>query len=226
MLGSACYLPAMFRFRARALAVFFGLASVVSAAALSITTDAPASVSIAVTFDGLVRETSLSAVVTPLEQRSAWENGRIYTFTRVNIDRVLARATPVPASPTTPTEAWVRTMGGIVGKIGQAVDGEAVLTIGRPSLLFLHPGPPGTLEVTARGQGQFPIVVDDKKATRVIRASNVGALLAPRSSATTTNAQTPAPAALPLAADVIHGRLLDDVARDVASAYKRIHATK
>lgn len=210
----------MFRFRARALAVFFALASVAAAAALPITTEARASVSIAVTFDGLVRETSLSAVVTPIEQRAAWENGRIYTYTRVSVDRVVAGATSASGTPPQ-TEAWVRTMGGIVGKIGQVVDGEAVLTIGRPSLLFLHAGPPGTLEVTARGQGQFPIVVDDKKSTRVIRASNVGALLAARPGSTTSTTIAP-----PLAADVIHGRLLDDVARDVATAFKRLHATK
>jgi len=203
--------------RAPVLALLLGLAAVPSAA-----TDAQASVSIAVTFDGLVRETSLAAVVTPIEQRAYWENGRIYTYTRVSVDRVLAggAADGAGAASDKPGEVWVRTMGGIVGKIGQAVDGEAVLIVGRPSLLFLHSGPPGALEVTARGQGQFPIVVDEKKATRVIRAGNVGALLQPKSR--TTQATTPAA----LAADVIHGRLLDDVARDVASAYKRLHATK
>lgn len=198
----------MFRLRARALAILLGLSS--ASAAVAFATDAPASVSIAVTFDGLVRETSVAAVVTPLEQRALWENGRIYTYTRVSLDRVVAGA---PAT----TEVWVRTMGGIVGKVGQIVDGEAVLTVGRPSLLFLHPGPANVAahEVTARGQGQFPLVVDDKKATRVMRAGNVGALLPPK------GAQAPV-----LAADAIHGRLLDDVARDVAAAHKRLHAAK
>jgi hypothetical protein len=192
--------------RAPLLALLLGLAAVPVASH-----QAHASVSIAVTFDGLVRETSLAAVVTPIEQRAYWENGRIYTYTRVSVDRVVAGDAV--------TEVWIRTMGGIVGKIGQAVDGEAVLIVGRPSLLFLHAGPPGAMEVTARGQGQFPVVLDDKKATRVIRAGNVGALLAPKSKTT----QIAAPA---LAADVIHGRLLDDVARDVSSAFKRLHATK
>jgi hypothetical protein len=194
--------------RAPLAALLLGLATVPAASP-----EARASVSIAVTYDGLLRETSLAAVVTPVEQHAYWENGRIYTYTRVTVDRVVAG----PQAP----EAWVRTMGGIVGDIGQSVDGEAVLVVGRQSLLFLHPlsaNATGIYEVTARGQGQFPIVVDDKKATRVVRAGGVGALLPPK-------ARVPA-APSPLAADVLHGRLLDDVARDVAGAFKRVHATK
>jgi hypothetical protein len=205
---------------ARAFVFVFAVA-VPSLASLSVATDARASVSIAVTFDGLVRETSVAAIVTPIEQRALWENGRIYTYTRVSVDRVLAGDVVA--------EAWVRTMGGIVGKIGQIVDGEAVLTMGRPSLLFLHPGPANVttaFEVTARGQGQFPIVLDEKKATRIIRASNVGVLLPPAPPRPTTARNTGATSAPVLAADVLHGRLVDDAAREVASAYKRLHASK
>ena len=181
--------------------------------------EASASVSIAVTFDGLLRETSAAVLVTPSEQRAVWENERIYTYTRVHVDRGIA------GELATGGDAWVRTMGGIVGKIGHAVDGEAVLTVGRPCLLFLHPGPVGAFEVTARAQGQFPLVADANAANataaiRVIRSGAVGALLPPK-----TPAQRPAPLALqPLAADVIHGRLVDDVARDVSAAWASAHA--
>jgi hypothetical protein len=174
--------------------------------------DARASVSIAVTWDALLRESTVAAVATPVESRCVWEDGRIYTYTRLRIDRVVAGETVAG------NEAWVRTMGGVVGTVGQLVDGEPVLAPGQSSLLFLHPGPVGALEVTARGQGQFPIVTGDRAPARLVRSTSVGALVAPRPPS------GPMAAARPLAADVVHGRPVDDVARDVASAWSRAHA--
>jgi len=194
----------MFRWLAAAFAVFAALLAV----------DARASVSIAVTWEGLLRESTLAALVTPVEGRSVWENDRIYTYTRVRVDRVVA------GDAVAGSEAWVRTMGGVVGKIGQVVDGEAVLAPGQTSLLFLHGisgRPAGALDVTARGQGQFPLVTDAKSATpHLVRTTSAGALVAPR---------IPGPVeAAPLAADVVHGRAIDDVAHDVAAAWSRLHA--
>jgi hypothetical protein len=206
----------MHLFRARTLAVLIGAAT--CGAILPVEREASASVSIAATFDRLLREATVSAVVTPTEQRSLWENGRIYTYTRVHVDRAVA------GDLATASDAWVRTMGGIVGKIGHSVDGEAVLTVGRPCLLFMHPGPIGAFEVTARAQGQYPLVTDDTRAVRVIKSSGVGALLPPVPPSR-TRVPTPAPlAAQALAADVIHGRLVDDVARDIAAAWNKVHA--
>lgn len=189
---------------------------------LSVAGDARASVSIAATYEGLLAESSGAAIVTPGEQRAVWENGRIYTYTRVSIDRVIAGALKAGE------DAWVRTMGGIVGKIGQSVDGEAVLTTGRPSLLFLHAGPVGTFEVTARAQGQFPVILNDRKETRLRKSNAVGALVMPRPVARTgtiplASSGLPPPPPV-LAAEVIHDRLLEDVARDVGAAWKRYHA--
>jgi hypothetical protein len=181
-------------------------------ASVTFASGADASVSIAVTWEGLLHESTASVVVTPLESRSAWEGGRIYTYTRVNIDRVLAGALAAGS------EASVRTMGGVVGKIGQIVEGEAVLTPGQ-SLLFVHAGPAGTLEVTARGQGQFPIVTGDAKTpARVIRSQSTGGLLPPQ--VVTSSAATR------LAADVLHGRFVDDVAGEIATDWVRLHAHK
>jgi hypothetical protein len=171
--------------------------------------EARASVSIPVTYDALLHGSSSAAVVTPIEQRSVWENGRIYTYSRVHVDRAIA------GELATDGEAWVRTMGGVVGKIGQVVEGEAVLTVGRPCVLFVHAGPVGAVEVTARAQGQFAIVLDEKKTQRVARSSAVGALIAPKT-------VSPAPALL--AAEILHGRVIDDVAHEVAGAWERTHA--
>ena len=55
-----------------------------------IATNAPASVSIAATFDGLLHESSTAAVVTAAESRPVWEDGRIYTYTHVHVDRAVA----------------------------------------------------------------------------------------------------------------------------------------
>ncbi len=189
----------------------------------TVTTDAQASVSIAVVFDALVRESSAVAIVTPLEQRSVWEDGRIYTYSRVRADQAVAGDLAAGG------EAWIRTLGGVVGHIGQLVDGEPVLTNGRPSLLFMRPGSAGTLEVTARAQGQFAVTLDDTKAQRLMRSSSVGVLLPPPKSVQTQSAQSAvplAPTSTLLAHEVLHNKKLDDGVRDIALAWKRLHASK
>jgi hypothetical protein len=192
--------------RGRTTRWLFGACAVLLVALVA--ADARASVSIAVTWEGLLRESTAVAVVVPVETRPLWENGRIYTYTRVRVDRAVAGE---PGA-----ELWVRTMGGVVGKIGQIVDGEAVLAPGQASLLFLHPGPGTYWEVTARGQGQFPVVADDKAHPKLVRSTAVGAIFAPR-----VAAGAPPPV---LAAAFVHGRAVDDVAHDVAAAWGRTHA--
>lgn len=187
-----------------------GACLTVALATSALATDtARASVSIQVTWDGLLRESSAAVVATSVEQRAVWEDGRIYTYARLHVNRAVVG--PLPSGG----EAWVRTMGGVVGKVGQIVEGEAVLTPGQAGLLFLHPGPSGAYVVTARGQGQFPLVqdADPKAPPHLVRSHSAGVLLPPRPAATS-----------PLAADVVHGRVVDDVARDVMAAWDRTHA--
>jgi hypothetical protein len=177
--------------------------------------DAGASVSIQVTWDGLLRESTAAAVVTPTDAESVWENGRIYTYTHVHVDRAIV------GELTTGADVWVRTMGGVVDKVGQRVEGEAVLAPGHQSLLFLHSGgnaPPGIFQVTARGQGQFPVVPASDSSTQpvVVRSTAAGVLVPPH-----TVGPVPAPV---FAADFVHGRRVDDVAADVTAAWGRTHA--
>ncbi len=191
----------------------FALAMIAAPLGVSLrASDASASVSIAVTWEALLRESTSTAIATPVESTAIWENGRIYTYTRVRIDRAIAGLL------STGDDAWVRTRGGIVGDIGQLVDGEPVLSPGRSALLFLHPGPVGAFEVTARGQGQFPVVAGagDRVAARVVRSHAVGGLVAPRVLASS--------ASLRLAAEVLHDRAVDDVARDIVVDWARAHA--
>ncbi len=170
--------------------------------------EAHASVSVAVTFDALVRDSSAVVLATAAEQRSVWEDGRIYTYTRVHVDsKVAGELSPGD-------ETWVQTLGGIVGKVGQVVEGEAGFTVGHPSLMFLRRGPNSRYVVTARAQGQFNVYVDGQNAVHVQKSPALGGLFAPRG----PNAN------LPLATDVLHGREVSDASRDIVTAWTRLHA--
>lgn len=216
----------MFEFMkaARRLLLCLTLAAPVAASTF-VSTDADASIMIAVTWDALLKDASAVAVVTPVEATSVWENGRIYTYTRVHVDNGVAGELGTGA------ETYVRTLGGVVGKIGQLVDGEPVLTMGRPNLLFLHAGPAGSMEVSARAQGQFPVTLDENKKERLARSSAVGLLLPPKpgldmkSGVSTQSVTGAAASATPvvLAQDVLHGKPLDEALRDTAAAWKRAH---
>lgn len=180
------------------------------------------SVQLSVLFDELLRDSASVGVVSGLEQRSVWEDGRIYTYTRVRCDRALAGDWK-PGG-----EAWIRTMGGVVGDIGQSVSGEPSIGVGTRSVVFLHPGPAGALEVTARAQGQFPVLLDPvTKVERTVRAPDVGALLPPprervaRVKALARAAVTPA--ATRAAGEVVAGRTLDELAEEIALGWRRTH---
>jgi hypothetical protein len=200
-------------------------------AAVFVPSDAAASVSIAVGFDALIKDADVVAVITPVEQQSIWEDGRIYTYTRVKVDQSVAGEVGNGA------EGWVRTMGGVVGKIGQLVDGEPVFVTGKSSLLFLRKFKDGAVyEVAARAQGQYPVIVDDvTKAKKVVRSMNAGVILPPKKPVEVTPpVQTqshpqssglaePAKPQMRLAQEAIHDRSLDDVTREVATTWKRLH---
>jgi len=184
--------------------------------ALFFTARADASVSFTVLFDALVEDSNAVCLATPVEIKSVWEDGHIATYTRVHVDRLFAGSAA--------SEVWVKTMGGVVGHIGQQVDGEPVLRAGQQSVLFLT-AYNGATVVTGRGQGQFPIVRDASNVLRVRKNQNAGALLAPRStvlarirSATTiANAST-------AAGDVLDGKTIDDAQAEIVSSWKRTHA--
>src|ERR1019366_8185381 len=119
--------------------------------------DAAASVSVIATFEQLVQESSAVAVVTPTEQRALWEGDRIATYTHVRVDRRLAGDLE--------GDAWGRTLGGSVGDVAQIAEGQAIFSLGRPSLVFLRTHVDANTRqatdsyvVVERAQGQFPVV--------------------------------------------------------------------
>lgn len=138
---------------------------------------AEASVSVAVTLDQLVASSSFVVVATAVEQRSQWEelggSRRIVTYTRLAVDQA---ALGEPGK-----EIWVRTLGGVVGKIGQSVSGEAHLAPGSQALVFLRRMDDGATVVSAMAQGHYPLVktAADQPA-RLAASPDAGAIL-PRS---------------------------------------------
>jgi hypothetical protein len=173
---------------------------------------AMASVSIPVSFDDLVERSVGIAVVTPVSETSVWEGGRIFTYTEMRIDALIAGRLRAASEP-----VWVQTLGGVVDRVGQSVEGEASFTVGHPSLVFLMSGAgtaPGTFIVAAHGQGQFPIVLDAEQTPRVRRSAVVGGLLAPKAGLVPG----------PLAANVLHGRSITEATALVTAAWGRLHA--
>jgi hypothetical protein len=208
------------------------LALPASLAAVFVPSDAAASVSIAIKFDDLVKDADVVAVITAGEAQSLWEDGRIYTYTKVKVDQGVAGDLGAGA------DAWVRTMGGVVGKIGQMVDGEPVFVSGKQSLLFMHKFRGDSIfEVSARAQGQYPVTVDPKtNIKKVTRSMNAGVLLSPKpDSAPASGVVTqsvppnvselidPNRASLRLAMDMIHDRKIEEATRDIATAWRRTH---
>jgi len=173
---------------------------------------AQASVSIPVVFDDLVRRASAVAIVTPSAQRAIWEDGRIVTYTRMRIDRLVAGRLE--------GEVWVRSLGGAVGDIAQIVEGQPRFAIGVSSLVFLRPHldpvdrsqQSGSLSVVASAQGQFPIVAREGQPPRLALALDVGGLV--------PSAEGGAPR---LARDALKDQPVESAVREIATTWPRAH---
>jgi len=128
------------------------------------------------TFDELVKAADAVVVASATEANSQWEDGRIYTYTRMTVERGIA------GQVATGEQIWLRTLGGSVGNIGQHVDGEASFPIGASSLLFLRKSKvAGHWDVTARAQGQYPVVAPAAaKPRQIVRSSLLGVLYPPK----------------------------------------------
>jgi len=129
-------------------------------------------VSILLSLDELVQQSAYVVVATAAEQKSQWEDlpggRRIVTYTRLVVENA------VVGKPD--SELWVRTLGGAVGDIGQAVSGEAQIVPGSRSFLFLAKTAGGTV-VTAMAQGHFPIAADASGVRKLAPSPDAGTLL-------------------------------------------------
>lgn len=136
--------------------------------------DARASVAALLTLDELVERSTVVVVATPSDRYSVWEDlpsgRRIVTYHKLTVERAVAGK---PAK-----EIWVRTLGGVVDKIGQSVAGEAQIANGGRALFFLTEAN-GVTVVTGMAQGHYPIVSDDKGVDRLVASPDPG-MLVPR----------------------------------------------
>jgi hypothetical protein len=126
-----------------------------------------------VTLEELVGYSTYVVVGRAGERHAIWEEmpggRRIVTYTRVFVERAIVGA---PG-----TELWVRTLGGVVDKIGQSVAGEAQLATGSRSMLFLAKAPLAVV-VAGMAQGHFPVVTDDKGVPRLATSPDTALLVA------------------------------------------------
>jgi hypothetical protein len=110
----------------------------------------------------------------PLDADSVWEQigGRkhIVTYTRMRVHELLAGADPKQ------DELLVRTLGGRVGDLGELVHGEARLTLGERSVLFVMPAR-DALAVTAMAQGHYPLRRDAAGTERLRRSPEAAELI-------------------------------------------------
>ena len=214
------------------------LAAVIFAFTASRARDSRASVSVAVTFDGLVLASHAVVIATPVEEHAQMEDGKIFTYTRLHVDNAVA------GDAATGSDVYVRAFGGVVDHVGMVSEGEPTFTVGTQQLLFLRHGASFAYNVTANAQGQFTVVADagnagtgarstsfDGASTRFRRSRALGMVLQPKNAveavdkAGASTSQSVRVVASPaLAADVLEARAATDVVRDVAAAFKRLHA--
>lgn len=140
------------------------IASTLALGSLGMQRAARASVAREASLDELSRASSLIVVATAGEHRCAWvelaAGRRIVTYTRLLVERVIV------GSPS--AAPWVRTLGGVVGSVGQLVPGEPRLHQGMSALLFLSVAEDGFV-LTERGQGVYPLE-RGPSGDRVLRA--------------------------------------------------------
>jgi hypothetical protein len=138
-----------------------------------------AGVARAIGLDELVRASDFVALGTPVDSYSLWEDEagrrRIVTYTRVRVEQSLGRR--VSSEP----ELLVRTLGGHVGKIGQIVHGEPLLAIGQRAALFIRRAADGSVRITARTQGYYPLRPDVHGTPRLAAAPGLSHLIGQQS---------------------------------------------
>jgi hypothetical protein len=171
--------------------------------------EARAAVSVLLSLDELLGASAHVVVVKAGESRSVWEDlpggRRIVTYTTLQVERSLGGAAPGEA-------VEVRTLGGVVGSIGQAVEGDAKLAKGERAVVFLAKSAKGerTFVVAGLAQGHFPLRADEKGIVRLAPSPKAGSLL-------------PRPGPVISAREELVGASLEDAALRIERARKARH---
>ena len=136
---------------------------------------AEAAVAVAYTLEELVDAAPTAVVAKAVEQRSRWEevagSKRIVTYTRLDVETGIYGDGAA--------SLWVRTLGGVVDKIGQQVAGEASFRLEERAVVFLTATRSGTLVVAGAAQGHFPVreARDAGEAPRLRASPSLGTIV-------------------------------------------------
>ena len=129
----------------------------------------------------LVRECTRSVVGVALAAHSEWvtlgHRRVIVTDTRLGVEESLLGEMPGQS------ELVVRVLGGVVGDVGVAVDGQAELARGERCVLFLTDVEPTLSFVTGAAQGHYPLSLDPRGIARLRASPRLPHLLRPEGSA-------------------------------------------
>jgi hypothetical protein len=128
-----------------------------------------AALSRGLSLEELTRASHRTLLVTPLESWCSWTaiGGRraIVTDTRVRVDERLGR----PAADD--GELLIRTLGGVIGELGERFGGQAEFRLGHPAVVFLTSQ--HDLEfVTGMAQGHYPLRRDERGVERLSPSPN------------------------------------------------------
>jgi hypothetical protein len=150
------------------------------AATLALANTAHATTARALSLAQLVRRSTRIARATALDSfaRSEEIGGtrHIVTYSRLRIDDSI-HGTSGEA------ETLVRTLGGRVADLGEIVHGEAELALNEDCLVFLMLDANGVEQVTAMGQGHYPVAIDRAGTARLRLGRNMPHLLGAATSA-------------------------------------------
>lgn len=129
----------------------------------------------------LVGRSEHTVIATALDAHSSFAliggRKRIVTDTRVRVEDLLA------GRATAEREIEVRVLGGIVGDIGERVDGQAELVLGEPAVVFLMPISPLLAYVTGAAEGHYRLLPDARQSLHLRPSPHLPTLLRPAESA-------------------------------------------
>jgi len=132
------------------------------------------------TLEALVQKSDAVVIATALEAASRYVtlggSRRIVTDTRLRIEEHVAHGAP-------PREVVVRVLGGRIGHAAELVEGQAELTPGVPSVLFLRAAGAELHWVNGMAQGHYPLQNAENGARFLVPSPRLPELLARAGSA-------------------------------------------
>jgi hypothetical protein len=133
--------------------------------ALFVSRSAEASVARALSLGELLYKSNHVLVGTATDAYGTWEvigkRRCIVTYSLFRVEEPLDGREP-PGS-----EITIRTLGGIVGDLGQRFFGEAMVALRERATVFVHDTAPSLYVVTAMAQGHYPLQADSRGVHRL-----------------------------------------------------------